>query len=347
MSDTPIKQLPENFYQTLQQKDKDIVIRRLQYKCLMDWETYLDSKYDVLCQKYLCDQNKDYYILRTRWHITSSKIKSFIKSEEEYHIRYVLELPELEPKEKKCLLLWNAFDTLVSKWVEEFNNKYYTDKWYVKAELATLIANRDGWDAKKIEKDNTLDQLRDKRYKAWDKIRLTPGEWKDVMWMYREYKRQQMLDPGTGYEWHYYCEATYKSLTLSWTLDRFNKEKCLIRDSKTAWRIERIERDIENTFDYIMQMATYHLLIYLQEWVECDVLLDIVWSSFPYQSIVYRMDKNKLRRKLNNEIIPALDRLDNCYETNQRKTSSRIVAMESPYYPIMEWSIITELIDSN
>jgi hypothetical protein len=24
-----------------------------------------------------------------------------------------------------------------------------------------------------------------------------------------------------------------------------------------------------------------------------------------------------------------------------------MVAMESPYYPIMEWSIITELIDSN
>jgi hypothetical protein len=24
-----------------------------------------------------------------------------------------------------------------------------------------------------------------------------------------------------------------------------------------------------------------------------------------------------------------------------------MIAMESPYYPIMEWSIITELIDSN
>jgi hypothetical protein len=48
------------------------------------------------------------------------------------------------------------------------------------------------------------------------------------------------------------------------------------------------------------------------------------------------MNKSKLRRKLEEEILPALDRLDSCHKTNQRKVSERMVAMESPYYPIME-----------
>jgi hypothetical protein len=53
------------------------------------------------CKKYLSDEKKDWYVIRTRGKITASKIKIFIKNPEEFQIRYVLELPELEESEKR------------------------------------------------------------------------------------------------------------------------------------------------------------------------------------------------------------------------------------------------------
>lgn len=339
--------LPEDFYSSMTWHRRDTVISWLKYKCLMDNVIYSDDKYDSLCTKYLADDQKDQYIIRTRGHITASKTKKYMKSQEEYYFKYVLELPEFQPKDSKALRQWTAFDTLVSKWMEEFNNRYYTDKWYVKGELATLIASRDGGDPKKIEKDNNLEQLRDKRYKAGDKLRLTPAEARDVMGMYHEYMRQEQMDGWSEYIWHYYVETKFGTLTISWTLDRFSLQKLLIRDSKTSWRIERIERDINETFDYVTQMAFYFLLIYMQQKVECDVLLDIISSSAPYQSIIYKMSAEKLRRKLNSEIIPALKMLEQSHIHDIRQPSNRFVAMESSYYPIMQSSKISELIESN
>lgn len=301
--------------------------------------------YEEWIDKYLHDNCKDPYVVRTRWKVTSSKLKAFIRNPEEYRIRYELELPEFEPQDKQHFKMWHAFDVMVSSGLDEFNKKYYVDKWFVKWDLAEKISLRDWIDTKILWK-MPLEELRNIYYKPWDKIRLTPAEARDVMWMYREYVRQPLFDREWEYQWQQYIEAKFWPLTISWTLDRFSLEKQLIRDTKTAGRIERFERDVEDTFDYVTQMAFYFVLVYVKYWnIECDVRLDIVWSSTPYWSIVYKMSKAKLKKKMMDEIKPALIALARCQETWERPLWDRMASLKSPYYQIMQTSIMHQPIE--
>jgi len=151
---------------------------------------------------------------------------------------------------------------------------------------------------------------------------------------------------GSGIK-QYHIEAKYKWLTISGTLDRYNKEKKLIRDWKTSWNIENIEWDIENTFDYVTSMSFYYVLWYLNDWFESDVLLDIVSKNWPYTSMIYRLTTEKLRKKMNNYIKPELEKLSQCLETNNREFKDRYEAMNSPYYPILSSANINDIVDSN
>jgi len=363
-----------------------MVERRLYVKKNMDEtnDIWSEITYGDLVDKYLWDENKDWYVIRTRDNITASKIKLFIRNPEEYRIRYELELPEFEPQDKQHFKMWNAFDVMVSSWLTAFTDRYYIDKWYVKWDLVKSITEKiekykdeimkfadvakkaieekiselktEASIAKWREKqDNitaidvleflTLDQLRDIYYEVWDRVRLTPAEARDVMGMYQEYCRQPLFDREWEYVWQQYMECKFWNLKISWTLDRFSAEKQLIRDTKTSWRIENFEWDVENTFDYITQMSFYYVLAYLTHWVECDVRLDIVSTKSPYASIVYKMSKAKLKKKMLESIKPAFIALINCKETWKRPVWDRMQAIKSPYYPIMETSIMHQPIE--
>jgi len=139
----------------------------------------------------------------------------------------------------------------------------------------------------------------------------------------------------------------FGSLVISGTLDRYDPERGIIRDRKTSGRIDNIERDVENTFDYATQMAFYYTLAYVNDGKDCDVYLDILSKSAPYTSIVYRMTSDKLKRKMVDTIKPALLSLINCMETNTRPLCDRYDAMKSPYYPIMKSAQIVDVVDSN
>lgn len=328
-------------YSNLSEKDKEIVERWLQRKCMSDYCTY--TTYEEMCLQYLGDEKKDHYVIRTRNSLTASKLKCFIKNPEEYHIKYNLELPELQPKDKRCFVIWSAFDCLLSYGMEKFYEKYYIDDGLVVEELKEKLIQR-GENPAEV-KAMKLPELRAIYYKDWERIRLTPAEWRDIIGMYYEVKRQPKLETNVPYDTQKRFECKYKSLTISWTLDRHIE--WIIRDRKTSGNIDNIERDIENTFDYVTQMSFYYILAYIETGIECDVYLDIVSNKAPYTSISYRLTKEKLRRKMNNDLKPAMDSLINCYETNERPVVDRYIAMKSSYYSIMQSSIASEVIDSN
>jgi hypothetical protein len=57
-------------------------------------------------------------------------------------------------------------------------------------------------------------------------------------------------------------------------------------------------------YDYVMSMAFYFTLIKVSEKVECDVYLDVVNKQAPFQSVVYKVDKQVMLEKVKNKIIP-------------------------------------------
>jgi hypothetical protein len=77
---------------------------------------------------------------------------------------------------------------------------------------------------------------------------------------------------------------------------------------------------MENTFDYATQMAFYYVLILVNDEIECDVYLDVMSKTAPFASIPYRMSKEKLKRKMQDEIKPALNALQEAFKNNERKS---------------------------
>ena len=61
----------------------------------------------------------------------------------------------------------------------------------------------------------------------WDKTRLTAGQWEQILWMYREAKRQPLADLWSDYMVQEEIIAEFEWLPLKMTLDRVNLEKNL------------------------------------------------------------------------------------------------------------------------
>lgn len=288
------------------------------------------------------------YLSQNKWFMTASKLKCFIKNPAEFKLRYIDEV-ELE-SDKRCFVLGNAFDALVSYWEIDFMGKYYIDDWLVVDELKQKLIEL-WWDPAEIKKMK-LPELRWMYYNDDEKIRLTPAEGRDIMGMYREAMRQPILDMWWEYDKQYLIESTYDWLPIRWTLDRCNIEKWIIRDRKTSWRIDNFAYDMENTFDYVLSMAFYFILAYAEHKVECDVFLDVLGKQSPYPSIVYKLDKIRLLEKVQDTIIPALDFYKECLQKNERpavhwvsrQPLSRFDIMKSEYYHLMDCSITDECI---
>lgn len=297
------------------------------------------------------------YIQENDGFITASKLKCFLRNPQEYYIQYVKKV-ELEEgdEEKRHFVVWTAFDDLVSYWEEFFLNKYYIDEGLLVDELKAKLTEKygDSVDWNEIKKLK-LPELRFYYYKLWenDKIRLTEKEGRDIMGMYREVKRQPIADYGNDwYEKQKVIIANYKNLKLKGTLDRFDKEKWIIRDWKTTGRFDSFEYDMEETFDYVMSMAFYFILAKIEYDIDCDVILDVVHKNAPYQFVSYKLDKQVLLQRTVNKIKPWLEALIKAYEEDKREAIDplswipipRSEATKSPYYQYMDCAIQQEFL---
>lgn len=292
---------------------------------------------------------KQTYIQENDWYITASKLKCFLRNPQEYYLKYIKKI-EIEEEDKRCFVVWSAFDDLVSYWEEYFLEKYYIDEWLLVDDLKTKLTEKH-WetiDWKEISKMK-LPELRYYHYNlTTDKIRLTEKEWKDIMGMYREIKRQPLADYGNeNYESQKVIVCNYKNLKLKGKLDRFDLKGKTIRDWKTTWRFDNFEYDMEETFDYVMSMAFYFVLAKIEYWIDCDVILDVVHKNAPYQFVAYRLDKQTLLQKTVSKIKPWLEALIKAYEEDKWEAIDplswipipRMEATRSPYYQYMDCSI--------
>lgn len=287
------------------------------------------------------------YLKQNSWFITASKLKCFIRNPEEYKLKYIDEI-ELDWEDKRCFVLWNAFDTLMSYGKEKFDEQFCIDDGLLVDELKQKMI--DLWEDPSKVKSMKLPELR--YYFQWDKTRLTPAEGRDVVGMYREALRQPILDLWWDYTKQHLIESTYDWLPIRGTLDRFDQERWIIRDRKTTGRIDNFAYDMENTFDYILSMSFYYILAYAKYGKECDVYLDVLSKQAPYTSVVYKLDKNRLLEKVENTIIPALDFYKICLANNHRPAVnwvtqvplSRFDVMKSEYYHLMDSWIATEAV---
>ena len=96
----------------------------------------------------------------------------------------------------------------------------------------------------------------------------------------------------------------------------------MIRDFKTTSDLLKFEYKAAD-FEYDISMSFYYALIKIVYDKECDVILDVVQTSYPYPSEVFKYQKEKLSIVFNSTILPALDALAAMHtiyaETNDEK----------------------------
>ena len=237
------------------------------------------------------------YIERNRGYITASKLKTFLTYwPEVYYKQYVEEL-KLDDDNKDYFILWTALDDLLSYGEADFYKKYALKEKMLKADLEKALNNK-GIEFMRWTKVTELESLY-----YWDKVLLSPSMWEKIIGMYKELKRQPLADLGSEYDTQVELTAEYKGLKLKWTLDRFSKDKSLIRDWKTSWNLNYFEYNLDNTFDYVLSMSFYYILVKLNHSIECDVILDVVGSTPPYAFYSYKLDKTQLFDKIESKIL--------------------------------------------
>ena len=271
------------------------------------------------------------YLDKNRWFITASKLKYFLTFwPEAYYYKFVKELI-LEENEKDYYLVWTAFDDLVSYGEEYFFDKYYLDEWLLKDELIKRCEELG------LNTNGKVEDLRARLY--WDKIKLTQLQWDQVFGMYNEIKRQPLVewwDP--SYKSQVDIECEFEWMKLKGTLDRLSLEKKIIRDWKTSGQFQSFEYNLETTFDYILSMAFYYVLVKVNYNVDCDVVLDVLGKNKPYPYMWYKLDKPRLLSSLENKIIPGLRAMKECYEKDEWESVHPIgYVTQNKYGDIIEY----------
>lgn len=301
------------------------------------------------------------YLEKNRWFVTASKLKYFLTFwPEAYYYKFVKEVV-LEEEEKDYYTVGTAFDDLVSYWEDFFNDKYYIDEGLLKEDLIRKC------EEKGFSTNWKVEDLKARLY--WDKIKLTSMQGEAILWMYREAKRQPLVDLWNPlYMAQKDIECEFEWMKLKWTLDRLNLEDKMIRDWKTSGQFQNFEYAIETTFDYILSMAFYFILVKVNYKTDCDVILDVFWKSKPYPYMWYKLDKARLLSSIQNKIIPWLRALKKCYDKDERPSIypidyvtqnrywdpisytkgepvARTKLMECEYYGMLEGSLATRFIE--
>lgn len=333
------------------------------------------------------------YVQRNHGYITASKLKCFIKNPAEYYVKYV-KMIELE-SEKRHFIVGTAFDDLVTFGQEWRLEKYYIDEGLVvdelKAELlARPLEKRYNYSDSAIRLAK-LPMLRWLYYQDPEqkKIRLTPWEGESIVWMYREASRQKIIDLNGEYGKRKLITIEYMGILLRGELDRLvfvdrdNKRYtpeyadkyiidnwkdqwlrfvsdnwlyAVIRDRKTSWNIDNIEYDIEESFDYVLSMAFYWVLVYVHYGVGAKyVVLDVLGKKDPYPYIWYSLKQERIKYKIDEYIKPGIQAIINAYKYDIRHPQNMITwmpvdryeMMKSPYYQYMDQSLQDEFVAPN
>lgn len=285
------------------------------------------------------------YIEENRGFITASKLKTFLKSPEEFYLLYIKEEKPPYEKEKKAFKIWTALDDYLSYWKKAFEEKYFFDEWLLKAQLVERLET-DWVDCKWLK----VDEL--KRLYYWDvsnKIKLSDQEYQDILWMINELKRQPIFDINWKYENQKTFIWKYKNLQLKGTLDRFWVDT--IRDYKTTGDICKFIWDWESKLKYDISMSFYWILVSCATGQKPELILDVVQSSAPYPFRSYKIPKDKIWQVVNQTIIPALDTLDRmmtAWELTKDesiwkvKTKDFYELAKDEIYPLMSTTIQTD-----
>lgn len=247
------------------------------------------------------------YIEENRWYITASKLKEFMKSPEQFFLKYIKELPSPKDSDERHFILWTAIDDFISYWELEFHKKYFIDEWLTIAETTERLISI--WIDPIVLKWLKAPDLKEMLY--WDissKIRLTAWEWQTVLGCVRELNRQPLFNK----DWWYECQKTfiwtYKGLKLKWTLDRYKTGE--LRDTKSCASISSFIWDWKEKFWYDVSMSFYWVLVWKATGDKPETILDVVQKTFPYASRIYKIPTEQIIATAEHTIIPALDTLD-------------------------------------
>lgn len=254
------------------------------------------------------------YIEDNRWLFTSSKLKVFKSNPEEYYLRYETEVvPE---KKTTALSFWTLVDDYISFSSQVFNDKYIVlDKGKRKSSW---------W------------------IKDWF-IQINDTEWTSVKRIERELKRQPLID----YDWVYDKQKEiiieWNGVKIKWTLDRFSKEKKMIRDWKTTSQPDKFKYDLATGYNYILQQAFYWWIIKESEWIECTCLIDMIGSTYPHCSNVIEIPKYTILKEIEEVIKPAVLTYKVCKEQDHFPfTWNRSDYFTSSAYPYLKGVIQAE-----
>lgn len=311
----------------------------------------------------MIDEKELTYIEKNRWYITPSKLKYFIQFwPEAYKKKYIDEISTGD-EDKRYFLIWTAFDDLCSYGSKKFFEKYCIKEKLLKSDLIEKLTNE--W----IEFDKKALVWDLEKLYYWNKIMLSASEWETILWMYKEAGRQPLVDMWWWYESQKEITCEYKSLKLKWTLDRFSADKKLIRDWKTTASVDYFEYNMDTKLWYVLSMAFYYLLAKTKYNISCDVILDVLGKKSPFVYYWYKLTKDQLFEQIRNKIIPWLDALIECIETDTRESVypikvetewkfwdiiihekweqiSRTKLIQSWYYSSLDWAIQDDFITS-
>lgn len=285
------------------------------------------------------------YIEENRGYITASKLKEFMKSPEQFFLKYIKEMPSQKDSDERHFILWTALDDYISYWELEFHKKYFIDEWLTISDMTErLTAN---WTDPIVLKWLKAWELKELLY--WDissKIRLTAWEWETILWCVREFNRQSLFNKNWWYETQKTFIWAYKSLKLKWTLDRYKTGE--LRDTKTCANIWKFIWEWKDILWYDVSMAFYWVLVWKATWDKPKTILDVVQKTFPFPSRSYEIPNEHIFWIVENTIIPALETLDammiarnetkneDLWKVRQRDFSKLI---QCDMYPIMESAI--------
>lgn len=219
------------------------------------------------------------YYEKTKGFVTASKLKDFMDCEYLYYLKWEKGFGQEEDK-SDAFEFGDLLDSFVTLGEEEFWKKF------------------------KILEPNQ------KRKTAFD-IRNSDGE--KLLKIIEEIKRQPLFMDTEGYAKQELIEASYKGLKLCGRLDRYSKEKKLIRDTKSC-RSHTGEFHYSDSFnnqafqfDYPFSMAFYTILAKIRDQVDCEVGLDVFAKNnglYQYYGI-----PNEILNPEKHRIIEVLDRL--------------------------------------
>lgn len=282
------------------------------------------------------------YIEKNRWFITASKVKLLNVSQEAYYKVYEQEIDTSFVKQSDSLEKWTKVDQYILT-REIFNKNYATPVWRWTVKELKEECNR-LW-IPFTPKDKKPD-LEAKLY--WNRSVVTAWDYEMLQWIDSELRRQPLFD----YDWDYECqkiiECEYKGLKLRWTIDRFSLEKWLIRDLKTSKDVElskyhwitKFHNSLitSDEYQYWFQLAWYWLLCTTKYKKDFDCIIDWVKATYPYSSEFLKFDKDMIKQIVNDDIIPALNKLVECYKTWDwtDKNIDRNTLLSNWYYPVLD-----------